>query len=104
GGGGEKRTLRLVAEYADEWNITPTTRDVYDHKLEVLKQHCDDVGRDVSTIKRSIMLGHLIGRTDDELRQRASVFKEVFAAMADLEPDEIISRYRERGMLVGTPA
>ena len=103
GGGGEKRTLRLVAEYADEWNITPATRDVYAHKLEVLKQHCDDVGRDIGSIRRSIMLGHLIGRNDDELRQRASVFKEVFAAMADLEPDEIISRYKERGMLVGTP-
>lgn len=103
GGGGEKRTLRLVAEYADEWNITPATREVYAHKLDVLKQHCDNVGRDVGDIRRSIMLGHLIGRTDDDLRQRASVFREVFTAMADLEPDEIISRYRERGMLVGTP-
>lgn len=104
GGGGEKRTLRLVAEYADEWNVTPTTRDVYDHKYDVLKQHCEAVDRDPATITRSIMLGHLIGRNDAELRQRASVFRTIFAAMADLEPDEIIRRYRERGMLVGTPA
>jgi F420-dependent oxidoreductase-like protein len=103
GGGGEQRTLRLVAEYADEWNITPATRDVYDHKLEVLKQHCDAVGRDESTIRRSIMLGHLIGRNQDELRKRASVFQTVFSSMADIEPDEIISRYKQRGMLVGSP-
>jgi alkanesulfonate monooxygenase SsuD/methylene tetrahydromethanopterin reductase-like flavin-dependent oxidoreductase (luciferase family) len=49
------------------------------------------------------MLGHLIGRNVEELRKRASVFREIFSSMADLEPDEIISRYRERGMLVGTP-
>lgn len=103
GGGGEKRTLRLVAEYADEWNITPTTLEAYMHKLEVLKRHCDDVGRNPDTIQRSIMLGHLIGRSQDELRQRASVFKQVFASMADMEPDEIISRFAERGSLVGTP-
>lgn len=46
GGGGEKRTLRLVAEYADEWNITPATVEVYDHKVEVLLRHCEAVGRD----------------------------------------------------------
>jgi F420-dependent oxidoreductase-like protein len=103
GGGGEKRTLRLVAEYADEWNITPTTRDVYDHKLEVLKRHCNAVGRDESTIRRSIMLGHLIGRNQKELRKRASVFQTVFSSMADIEPDEIIARYKGRGMLVGSP-
>lgn len=104
GGGGEKRTLRLVAEYADEWNVTGIPRDVYDHKLEVFKRHCDDVGRDPEEVRRSIMLGHLIGRNDTELRQRASRFREIFESMADLEPDEIISRYKERGMLVGTPA
>jgi F420-dependent oxidoreductase-like protein len=103
GGGGEKRTLRLVAEYAKEWNITPTTREDYVHKVEVLERHCDAVDRDPGTIRRSIMLGHLIGRNQDELRQRAGVFRQVFASMADMEPDEIISRYKERGSLVGSP-
>lgn len=103
GGGGEKRTLRMVAKYADEWNITPTTVPDYEHKLEVLKRHCDDLGRDPDTITRSVMLGHLIGRNESELRQRASVFKTIFQAMADLDADEIISRYRDRGMLVGSP-
>ena len=44
GGGGEKRTLRLVAEYADECNITGPV-DTVKHKIDVLHGHCDDVGR-----------------------------------------------------------
>lgn len=104
GGGGEKRTLRLVAEYADEWNITPATLEAYAAKVEVLLRHCEDVGRDPATIRRSIMLGHIIGRNDAELKQRAASIQKVFNAPAGSEPDELISRFRERGMLVGTPA
>src|SRR5437868_8501054 len=51
GGGGEKVTLRLVAQYADACNIggdIPTIK----HKLDVLKQHCEQIGRDYNTIRR----------------------------------------------------
>jgi len=50
GGGGEQRTLRLVAQYADWWNIPGGTAHNYAHKLEVLRQHCATVGRDYDTI------------------------------------------------------
>jgi alkanesulfonate monooxygenase SsuD/methylene tetrahydromethanopterin reductase-like flavin-dependent oxidoreductase (luciferase family) len=53
GGGGEKRTLRLVAQYADWWNIPGGTAATYAHKLEVLRRHCDDVGRDYSQILKT---------------------------------------------------
>ena len=49
GGGGEKRTLKLVAQYADACNITGGP-DQIRHKLEVLRGHCDTVGRDPSEI------------------------------------------------------
>ncbi|CAN5650207.1 LLM class F420-dependent oxidoreductase [soil metagenome] len=103
GGGGEKRTLRLVAEYADEWNITPATLEAYAGKVEVLLRHCEDVGRDPETIRRSIMLGHIIGRNQDELKRRAASIQKVFNAPSDADPEELISRFRERGMLVGAP-
>lgn len=103
GGGGEKRTLRLVAEYADEWNITPATLEAYADKVEVLLRHCEDVGRDPATIRRSIMLGYIIGRNQEELRRRAASIQRIFNAPPDAEPDELIGRFRERGMLVGTP-
>lgn len=52
GGGGEKRTLRIVARHADEWNTWGTPETV-EHKSAVLGRHCAEVGRDPSTIARS---------------------------------------------------
>lgn len=50
GGSGEKKTLRLVAQYADIWNTTASL-DELPHKIDVLKQHCAAVGRDFSEIQ-----------------------------------------------------
>jgi alkanesulfonate monooxygenase SsuD/methylene tetrahydromethanopterin reductase-like flavin-dependent oxidoreductase (luciferase family) len=52
GGGGEKRTLRIVAQHADEWNVWGTA-EVVAQKAAVLAEHCGAVGRDPSTIVRS---------------------------------------------------
>jgi F420-dependent oxidoreductase-like protein len=55
GGGGEKVTLRLVAQYADACNVggdIPTIK----HKLAVLKQHCEQLGRDYERIKRTALI------------------------------------------------
>ena len=54
GGGGEKKTLRLVAQYADLWNGTDSEPDVVEHKIEVLTRHCDTVGRDVAQIRKTV--------------------------------------------------
>jgi alkanesulfonate monooxygenase SsuD/methylene tetrahydromethanopterin reductase-like flavin-dependent oxidoreductase (luciferase family) len=57
GGGGEKRTLRLVARLADRCNVSGDL-DTVRHKLDVLRQHCATEGRDPSTI-RTTRLGSL---------------------------------------------
>jgi len=57
GGGGEKRTLRIAARFADQWNIPGATPDVLRHKIEVLHGHCADVGRDPSEIEVSVQVG-----------------------------------------------
>src|SRR5579864_6628200 len=46
GGSGERKTLRLVAQYADACNLFATGVDQVRHKLEVLERHCEDLGRD----------------------------------------------------------
>lgn len=51
GGGGEQRVLRSVARYADWWNYNFSTVEEYARKLEVLRTHCAEVGRDPSTIR-----------------------------------------------------
>ncbi len=103
GGSGEKRTLRMVARFADEWNATASSLDEYRHKAEVLDRHCQDIGRDSSEIARSVMLGHIVGANDADLRERAARIQNVVPSMQGLSVDEILQRMRERGWLVGTP-
>jgi alkanesulfonate monooxygenase SsuD/methylene tetrahydromethanopterin reductase-like flavin-dependent oxidoreductase (luciferase family) len=50
GGSGEKKTLRTVARYADMWNAMGPV-DVMAHKVDVLRRHCDEVGRDIGEIE-----------------------------------------------------
>jgi alkanesulfonate monooxygenase len=54
GGGGERKTLRLVAQYADACNLFDSPE--LPHKLDVLRQHCADVGRDYDEIDKTVML------------------------------------------------
>jgi F420-dependent oxidoreductase-like protein len=58
GGGGERKTLRLVAQYADACNLMGEP-SVVAHKLEVLRRHCDAVGRDPSEIEVTVMFRNL---------------------------------------------
>jgi len=57
GGSGERKTLRLVAQYGDACNLFATTPDEVAHKLDVLKGHCDDVGRDPAEIRVTLLHG-----------------------------------------------
>jgi hypothetical protein len=54
GGGGEKKTLRMVAQYADACNIFGTPETVQ-AKFAVLKQHCDTLGRDFGAIEKTAL-------------------------------------------------
>jgi F420-dependent oxidoreductase-like protein len=56
GGTGPKKTLRVVAKHADEWNATVATPDQYTELNEVLEEHCAAIGRDPTEIKRSVQL------------------------------------------------
>jgi alkanesulfonate monooxygenase len=53
GGGGERKTLRLVAQYAQACNLFATPE--LEHKLDVLRRHCEDVGRDYDDIEKTVM-------------------------------------------------
>ncbi|HYL40001.1 MAG TPA: LLM class F420-dependent oxidoreductase [Candidatus Binatus sp.] len=58
GGGGEQKTLRLVAQYADATNVFGGPEKLH-HKYEVLRAHCEAVGRPFDEIERSTLEGHL---------------------------------------------
>lgn len=71
GGGGEKLTLRVVAKYADWWNMPGTPPDVYAHKLTVLQGHCQAVGRNFDDIVKTWDGGIAIAETEEDARQLA---------------------------------
>ena len=54
GGNGEKMTLRIAAKYADIWSFNGGDIDTFKHKVNVLHQHCADIGRDPSEIRLSM--------------------------------------------------
>jgi F420-dependent oxidoreductase-like protein len=56
GGSGERKTLRLVARYADASNIFGGTPDEVRHKLDVLRGHCEDAGRDYDEIEKTMIV------------------------------------------------
>jgi F420-dependent oxidoreductase-like protein len=64
GGSGERKTLRLVAQYADACNLFATVPEDIQHKLDVLHGHCDDVGRDYDAIARTIVASRINPLTD----------------------------------------
>jgi F420-dependent oxidoreductase-like protein len=65
GGGGEKRTLRLVAQYADKCNIVGDVGTLA-HKIEVLHRHCAEVGRDPAEIDVTWMTPLMLTASDKE--------------------------------------
>jgi F420-dependent oxidoreductase-like protein len=96
GGGGEKKTLRLVAQYADACNLFAGRDEA--RKLDILRQHCDDVGRDYDTIFKTAYYpfdtGKGAGQIVDELGALAELgFDAALGAVRnvwDVRPVEFI--------------
>jgi F420-dependent oxidoreductase-like protein len=74
GGGGEQRTLKIAAKHADMTHWFPLGLEVLRHKTEVLERHCEAVGRDPTTIKRTMASPVLLA--SDE-RHKAQVLERV---------------------------
>jgi len=66
GGGGERMTLKLVAQYADACNLSYVDVTELAHKLSVLKKHCEEIGRSYESIRRTVLLMCAIAKTDEE--------------------------------------
>jgi F420-dependent oxidoreductase-like protein len=75
GGSGERRTLRLVAQYADVCNIAGDPATIR-HKIDVLRSHCRDVGRDPSDITVTRLATLFLTRSDEETAQVRSMLEQ----------------------------
>ena len=88
GGSGEKKTLRTVAKYADMWNAMGPL-EVMAHKVDVLKRHCDDVGRDIGEIEFTLGVKLTLRDTREEAdRVWKAAIEHNRTPMADVEDDD----------------
>jgi F420-dependent oxidoreductase-like protein len=83
GGGGERKTLRIVAKYADACNLGGGFENVR-RKDEILRRHCEEVGRDESEIERTVGTGTIIIRDSADEARRA--FTDMFARNGRAQP------------------
>jgi alkanesulfonate monooxygenase SsuD/methylene tetrahydromethanopterin reductase-like flavin-dependent oxidoreductase (luciferase family) len=98
GGGGEKITLRVAAEHADWWNFQGGTVEYFTHKLNVLKGHCDAVGRNFDEIVQTWSVSCVaIADTEAEAEQiaRASKFFSEDGAIYGT-PEQLVEKFQER--------
>lgn len=102
GGGGEKKTLRLVARYAQACNLFSGPELA--HKLEILREHCQREGRDYADIEKTVVFpfdvgrqGERVGQTLDDLRALADLGVQVAHGrvedVEDIRPLEIIGEH-----------
>ena len=96
-----RRSCRLGAQYADEYNIsssTPTEVQAINARLDAA---CENLGRDPRTLKRSVMAGVLVGRTDDEVAARR--VRQVAIFGSDIDGAEAWLEARKDRWVRGTP-
>ena len=77
GGGGEKKTLRLVAQYADSCNIPRSGPAEAAHKLDVLREHCAAVGRDYDSIEKTWQTRYDLGPNGENVPQTIELLHEI---------------------------
>ncbi|MBV9231470.1 MAG: LLM class F420-dependent oxidoreductase, partial [Chloroflexi bacterium] len=95
GGTGEQVTLKLVAQYGDACNINNLEPEAIARKFEILRKHCENVGRDYDTIHRTILLNCAIAETDEKALAKA---QEANLARITAGPENLRTR-----ALIGTP-
>jgi F420-dependent oxidoreductase-like protein len=104
-GGGEKLTLKVVAQYADrfDWGYIPSF-ELYNHKIDALKSHCKAVGRNFEEIEKSCWLGGqiYIAQNQKDLSERILFWKPESVSLEDFKklnlvgaPDVFVKKIRQ---------
>jgi F420-dependent oxidoreductase-like protein len=97
-GGKGKKTLEVVARNADEWNCSYVGVDVFKDKSRQLDDNCETIGRNPSTLRRSLMIPFVIAHSEGELQESIHAHRLMFS---DLPED--LSAWQRAGFIGGTP-
>jgi F420-dependent oxidoreductase-like protein len=102
-GGGEQKTLRIAAKYAQYTNFTPEPA-AFARKSEVLAEHCRDLGTDFDAIVRSVNVNAVIGISDADVKDRLRRIRERVAGyVSESAADAMISGTSGPESAAGTP-
>ena len=101
-GGGEQKTLRIAAQYANYTNFDGSP-ERFRHKSEILAGHCRDVGTDFDAIVRSANYNVVIGETDKDVQDRLAWMRAHYAPRIPAEKLADYDKLFSSGPLVGTP-
>jgi F420-dependent oxidoreductase-like protein len=96
GGGGERRTMRTAARYADQWNSW-STPEVLAHKVQVLHEHCEALGRDPTEMHVSTQAPLFISTDTEWLAERRALAVNHAIVGTPSEVTDIIGQYRDAG-------
>ena len=98
GGGGEQRTLKIAAQYADEWNVWGDAQ-ILRHKMNILDQHCESAGRDPHEIERSAVALLFLSDNEKYLNKIRAAELASPAIIGNVsEVIEIVSTLKEMGV------
>jgi F420-dependent oxidoreductase-like protein len=100
GGSGSPRSYRLAARYADEFNVSSGGPEAVARIQAALDEACRAIGRDPATLRRSAMVGTMVGRDEAEVARRRTAMLSEFGMAG--EDDEWFAERRTRWIL-GTP-
>jgi F420-dependent oxidoreductase-like protein len=97
GGGGERKTLLLVARYADACNLFSSSPEEVAGKLDVLRSHCEAEGRDYDAIAKTLVYqGPILDTDPDEFLADAQRYADLGISQLDMMPDRDPVEYTER--------
>jgi F420-dependent oxidoreductase-like protein len=98
GGGGEKVTLRIVAEEADMCNFGGGGPKAFARKLDILRKHCQDVGRDMAEIEPTLMDRVILApsrtKADDKWKAQGARERDGYRGLTGT-PDDVVKLLRE---------
>jgi alkanesulfonate monooxygenase SsuD/methylene tetrahydromethanopterin reductase-like flavin-dependent oxidoreductase (luciferase family) len=104
GGNGEKKTLRLAAQFAEQWNGVHLAPETFRERSALLDTYAREFGRDPKSIKRTHSVPFFFGKTHDELARRIAYVRTWNAEYAAIPHDDFVTHMRDKmNTIVGYP-
>jgi F420-dependent oxidoreductase-like protein len=101
GGSGEQKTFRLAARFADHMNIICDVADL-PHKVAVLRERCEEIGRDPATLATSFLVMGMVGETEQEVKELGETIPEDRRDRAFLgTPEQVAEQLQEKVLGAG---